>query len=162
MNNSPKYQKGDKVIILNLDYFDNPYHFEKSIQELTVLDSDDKYFSPYYKEYDKSLSGSSQWSIFHQSNGYPIYGNERILHKIKDADEIKSEIAKALKKYDDKCIQNDINEIAKLLHEIERAKKQIEEIRKGNGSWKIGFTSYNNKNYREKVKSFIDKIFPIN
>lgn len=161
MDTTPKFQKGDKVVVLDMSYFDNPFHYKKCIHEYTVQDADEHYFSPFYEKYDRSMSGSNMWSIFKQSTGMAMYGSEQLYHKEKDAETIRVIIAAGLKKYDDFCASNDRSEIANLQQLIESSKSKIKSIESGDGYWKMGFSTYNNQSYRKQVTEIIEKVFPI-
>ena len=43
-----KFNKGDKLIYLELDYFNNQFHFKNCIKQFTVKSCNDEYFSPFY------------------------------------------------------------------------------------------------------------------
>ena len=149
-----KFNIGDDVIRLNLDYFKNPYHFKKCIENHVVKDSDDKFFSVYGK-----LPYNTSHDLIHQENGIASWGNEKSYHRAKDNEIIVSEIKKAISDYDLFCIENDKIRKQSLANEIEKLKAEIAEIDKGNGNWKVGFTVINNKDYREKVISSIKSKF---
>lgn len=156
-----KFEKGDKVIVLDLSYFKNYFHYErKCIKEYTVLDADERYFSPYYENYDKYFSGCNLFSIIRQDNGIAMYGGERFYHKEKDKEEIQNLIDLAIKTYDDYCADNDLKRINQLKETIASCQKEIEAIEGGNGNWKSGERIFNNKEYKEKVLTVIKKIFP--
>jgi hypothetical protein len=156
-----KFEKGDKVVLLDMGYFSNQYHYKNCISELTVLDADEKYWSPYYESYDKYHSGMNQWSIIRQSDGTPMYGNKKFYHKTKDAGEIRGIIQAELDRYDVSCIDNDEKRIAQLEDKILACQEEIGMIRAGHGRWKSGFTTYGNAEYKEKVLKEIEKIFKL-
>jgi hypothetical protein len=43
-----KFEKRDKVLLVDMSYFGNSYHYRNCVSELTVLDADDVYWTPYY------------------------------------------------------------------------------------------------------------------
>ena len=152
--NTTKFNIGDDVIRLSLDYFKNPYHFKKCVENHVVKDADNRFFSVYGK-----LPYNTSHDLIHQENGIASWGNEKSYHREKDNEVIISEIKKAISDYDLFCIENDKNRKQSLLNEIEKLKIEIAEIDKGNGNWKVGFTVINNKDYREKVISSIKAKF---
>lgn len=158
-----KYNIGDKVIVLDMSYFSNAFHYEKEmIKEYEVKDADERYFSPFYNPYDKMLSGINLFSICRQEDGKALYGGKRYYHKEKDRELILDLINQAVISYDEYCSKNDSKRIKDLREEIKQARIQIKEIESGNGSWKIGFSERNNKEYKGKVLAVIQKIIPLN
>jgi len=149
-----KFNIGDEVIKLNLDYFDNPYHYQKCVESgFNVVDCNDRYFSIYGKNANVFSTHHDQRS---QIDGIGTFGREKVYHKEKDKDLILQEINDAISKYDEFCKENDNKRKQFLLDKIERAKKEIEEIDKGNGNWKIGFSIHSNKEYKSKVIQVIN------
>lgn len=154
-----KYNVGDKVIVLNLDYFDNWFHYKLSIKEYTVLYAGEKYFSQYYAKTPGYISGSEQFAYCSQVTGKPIWGQEIYLHKEKDADKINSLIQEAVDDYNKKRNDEDEKRLNVLISTIKTAKEDIEKIKKGEGNFKQGFSSENRNAYMSKVMDHINKTF---
>lgn len=158
MNQEQKFNIGDIVFKFELDYFDNSYHFKKCIEKHTVTDANEKYFSLYGK-LDPYFAGCNQWDIRHQSSGLQMYGNTKMYHAEKDKDEIKILIEKTILKYDSFTKENDQKRVSELKEIIKNATSEIKQIELGNGSWKRGFSTHSNKDYKEMVLKFIKSVF---
>lgn len=151
-----KYNVGDKVIVLGLDNFKNPFHYKSCITEHTVLCATDKHWSPYRDYID--FSGSNLYSVFTQETGACLLNGNKMFHKTKDSKLIEAEIKNAIQKYDQYCNENDIREIQLLKNDIKASQDRIKVIEKGKGSWRLGFVNYGNKEYKEKVLKEMNKV----
>lgn len=149
-----KFKTGDKVVRLELDYVDNPYHFKRCVTVLTVEVHDDKYFSPYSSRI--SHAGMDSGITFNQ-HGISFDNKSQLYHLIKDKKIIDKLISDAFLKYDDDREEEDRFRIEKLQSQIKEAEEEISEIQKGNSNFIIGFWKDNKNDFRHKVKSFINK-----
>lgn len=140
-----KFNTGDKVIELQLDYFDNPYHFESSVVERTVKDANYLFFT---------IANDDD---FNQKNGVCTWRPGKVYHKEKDKQLIFEEIERAVKKYDEDRQREDDNKISELESKIKEYQDEINKIKEGKGVMKIGFTKYDKKEYKAKVLRSIYK-----
>lgn len=161
-----KYNIDDKVVDINdLEYIDNPYHYETALKSIkTVKSVSDNLFST-YKLDDRSfecIAGASQYKFFYQENGMcMLYSPEpyrkKLLHIIKDRKEILT-ILKTI--YDKQKEENDNMEqqyIDTELRTIERAKVRIKQI-KENGVSMNGISKRNL--LEENYKKLLDLLKP--
>jgi hypothetical protein len=160
-----KFEIGDKVVILKMQYFDNSYHYDKCIEEFTVKDANEKYFSPHREKLDPFLSGSNMYSIVFQKDGRAMYGGQIYYHKEKDRKKIEEIIQTAINDFDEQMQKIDnsrIEELNKIIDnykkEIKDSKKEIDEIKNGNGTRYFGFKRIYHNEWKEKVISEMNKI----
>lgn len=140
-----KFNKGDKVIELQLTYFDNPYHFESSVVERTVIDANYLFFT------------IANEDDFNQKNGECTWRPGKVYHKEKDKQLIFEEIERAVKKYDEDRQREDNKRITELESKIQEYQDEINKIKEGKGLMKIGFTKYDKNEYKAKVLKTIYK-----
>lgn len=159
MEKKLKYNIGDKVIHLELDYLDNWYHFKQSISEYEVKGANQRLFSVYKDKISSDISGSDMYAYNFQETGAQLYGNKKFYHKVKDAEEITKLISSAVNKYNSDRDAEDANRIQSLKSIIESSQKEIELIESGEGNYKMGFTKENRNVYLNKVLQHIKSKF---
>ena len=164
-----KYNVGDKVLVLDLSYLNSLFLNEDNIiKEYTVAEIDERYFYVYYNNvFPVYKTGDSELKIrpyaICQKTGIEIETSscnpDRFFHKEKDKLEIISEIDKVIKHYDIFCKKNDSERKKELENIIANCKEEITQIDLGNGTFKAGFKTHKNKEFKKEFLSIIRKFF---
>lgn len=156
-----KFNIGDKVILLQLQYFDNPYHYKLCVSEYTVKGASAKWFRLFGEKIESFIPGMDKWDYRYQESGKQLYGNEIVYHKEKDAEEIKRHICDAIVKWEADRNVEDLSRKNQLKSIIQSAQDEIDLIDKGEGNFKKGFSTVNRNEFRDKVVAEIYKYFPL-
>lgn len=158
MNEIIEYKDGDKVILLNLPYLNK--HFlneEQIIKEYSITSKITNRSNYFYICYPNGKINETP--ICRKTGLSTDISPKKYYHKEKERFLILSEINKELLKYDTFCKDNDLKRKDFLQKTILECQEEIKEIERGNGSFKHGFETYKNKEFKEKFLSIIKNNF---
>lgn len=165
MTTAQLFNVGDIVVSLNdLQFWDNPYHFQKALNSLTtevVASINQNQFTT--KEsinlgnYNDCSDWKNEYYIYNLTNGMARTGHKQVHNWTTNEKNIRAYIQKQFDESLAKCTKEDEDTIAKLEAEIRHKQAQIEAIKAGNRP-----LSYNNKiNEREFLNARIQDITKI-
>lgn len=165
MTTAQLFNIGDIVVSLNdLQFWDNPYHFEKALNslktEVVASIRQNKFTTKKdidLSSYDDCRDWKNEYYIYELRNGVAHSVNKQVHNWTTNEKNIRAYIQKQFDESLAKCTKEDEDTIARLEAEIRHKQAQIEAIKAGNRP-----LSYNSKiNEREFLNARIQDITKI-
>jgi len=165
MTTAQLFNVGDIVVSLNdLQFWDNPYHFEKALNslkpEVVASIRQNKFTTKKdidLSSYDDCRDWKNEYYIYELRNGVAHSVNKQVHNWTTNEKNIRAYIQKQFDESLAKCTKEDEDTIARLEAEIRHKQAQIEAIKAGNRP-----LSYNSKiNEREFLNARIQDITKI-
>lgn len=158
-----KFNVGDTFVCIEDYYFSNPYHYKESLKGYKVQAADENFFSTSSRI---SMANADSGTTFHQNTGRArdwYVGKEHCwfeecLHIEKDRDKINERLKDILAKYDAFVTEESNQIIENLMLQQKQIKEQIKTIKSGKRHFHIGFSDYDEMEFKKKLTDHFESI----